>query len=125
MSSKGNRGSAQIAWPDGQFSKSLNGVGVKADAAFAAYCGEFLDQLDCPRLVVRVHDGDKHRIRTQGGLEISGIDTSFAVNGKDREVEAFMVFQMLERVENRMVLRSSRDDVPSARSMSTGDAQNG
>jgi hypothetical protein len=125
MSSKGNRGSAQIAWPDRQFSKSLYGVGVKADAVFAAYCGEFLDRLDCPRLVVRVHDGDKNRIRTQSGLEISGIETPCVVNGKDREVEAFVVFKMLERAENRVVLRSRRDDVPSARSMSPGDAQNG
>src|SRR4029077_17769491 len=76
----------EIVWAERQLSETLDGVAVETNAPLMADCGELLNRLDRPGLIVCVHDGNQHGIPAQGGLEIPGIHAAMAVNFEDAHV---------------------------------------
>ena len=90
-----------------------------------ADCGELLNRLDRPGLIVCVHDGNEHGIPAQGGLEILGIHAAMAVNFEDAHVEALIMLQLLEGAEHGVMFRGGGDEMPPARRMSSRQAKYG
>ena len=85
------------------FAERLNHVCVQQDAAFAADLGDFTHRLEHARLVVRGHDRNKPCLGADRARELIRIDYSIARNIQPRYLEIFVLFQMLDGVEYRVM----------------------
>ena len=73
------------------FSKHLNRVRVKKNAAFAAKGSDLGDGLDCASFIVGGHHGNEHRIRANGGFYCANRDLSGLIDGQKSDLEAFFI----------------------------------
>ena len=103
----------------------LNGVGVKNYFAFTTEGADFDDWLEGADFVVRGHDGNEHSVRAEGAFEIFNGDAAFTVHGQTGDGEAFVFFQIIEAMQNRMVLDGRGDEVFALGFEQTGDSENG
>src|SRR5918993_655525 len=99
--------SVDVQW---QGAGRLHGVGMKRNAAVAGNRGNVLERLNRTRLIVRVHDGDQARLWPHRGGDCPGIDDAPAIRRHIRRGEPLLL-QGLRRVQHRVVLDGSGDDV--------------
>ena len=93
------------------FSHGLRGVSVKQNAMLAGDRGAFLDRLDRADLVVRVHDADEDRVRTDRTAKVIRIDAARSV---DRQPCHFGPdpFEKPERSDDRRMLDDRGYEMP-------------
>jgi hypothetical protein len=82
----------------------------------------FLKRLDCPSLVVRMHDGDNAGLLANQTGQKRRINDSGGIHREESDLETFKMLQVFGRMEDGMVLHSGNDDVFAQHGMGAGDA---
>ena len=76
----------------------------------SATLGDRADVLDHSGLVIHVHDGHQHGIGAYGGRHARRIESSVGIRREIGDAPAAPL-ELLARIEHRLVLRASGDDV--------------
>ena len=94
----------------GNFAHGLHGVRVEIDVALARHEADFLEGLDGPELVVRVHHGDEHSVGLDCPLEVGRVHNAVRT-GPDVSHAHTALFELAGGVKHRVVLDVRGDDV--------------
>src|SRR5947207_14033462 len=94
------------------FPKRLDGVSVKFYFPRAAQLAQFSHRLNRADFIIRGHDRNQHRVRTNRFFERGDRNNTFSINGKLRDLEPFIFSEVLAAMKNRMMLDGRRDDMP-------------
>ena len=95
---------------DRNLSRRLHRVGVEVNIGLGGDFADLFDRLQHAGFIVGHHDGDEPGIRPQGPAHVLGIDLSPAVHRNVCDFAA-RCFQMLARVQHRVMLDGRGDDM--------------
>ena len=95
----------------------------KKHAALSAARRDFRHRLNDAGFVVRRHDGNQRGVGPDRALELVRIDQAFGRNIEPGHLKTFPLFQMLERVQHRVMLGAVADQMLSVRRADDGRAR--
>jgi hypothetical protein len=72
--------------------------------------GQFGYRLDSAEFVVRVHDGDEHRVFSEGGLQVLDVDDSVCARPEVSDIVT-VLFKQVRRPQDCVVLERGHDHV--------------
>ena len=99
---------------DVYLAKRLDAVAVEQHAALATNFRDLAHRLDHTGLVVRGHDRNHTRFRPNRFGELIKIDNAVVDGVEPSDFEAFVLFQMFDRVEHGVMLGLFANDVAAA-----------
>ena len=111
MGGEGQQVDVLCPYVDGQMSRRLYCVGVKNDTPLPAHRADLQNRQDGADLVVGVHDGDQCSVLTNGFRYLLGGDSAQYSDWEQFHLES-LAFQPFQRVQNGVMLKGSRDNVP-------------
>ena len=102
---------------DGQVSRRLHRVSMEQHAPPAAHRPDLPNGLDGPHLVVGKHHRHQTGIRPDGGLDLLRRHPALVPHGQKGHGAA-LPLQLLQGMQDRVVLKGGRDDMPLPRPLS-------
>ena len=109
---------------DRKFADRLHGVGVEEQVGFGGDAPDFCEGLNGAELVVRVHDGDQHRVGPNGPAKFVQIDQAINRDGKIGDGDA-LFFESLAGVEDGFVFDGRGNNVLRRRGCGGDDTEDG
>src|SRR5215831_917202 len=111
VTSDGEQVDAKLVHVRGNLSHRLRRVGVEVNSPQASDATHLGDWLDCPHLVVGMHDADENGPRRDRPHDIARVDMSKAIDRDDSHLEAQLLQEPAWPKDCRMLDRASDDVV--------------